>query len=191
MNATRYTGALALAFAVAACADEEAPIPYDPTTQNLHLQGTLSGFELDIADAEAVEGEREYSPSRLCELTGSFNATIDGAIWAIDIELENFDAESLDLGTYTIAGPDEPVAANQTSVEFRLDSDTAHHERSAIGGYVEIREYESTAVQAGNPGVLEGGSFGAVFEMDFGAGEVVKGSFHVDFNITTLEDEEC
>lgn len=32
---------------------------------------------------------------------------------------------------------------------------------------------------------------GYVEIMDFGAGEVMEGSFHVDLNLTTLEDEEC
>ncbi len=191
MAPLRYIGPLALVIAVAACSDEETPIPYDSTTQNLYMQGTVSGFQLDVADAEPLEGEREYSPSRLCEVTASFDITVEGAIWSVDIELEDFDPESFGVGMYTVAGPDAPAAANQTGVEIRLDGDAAHHERSALGGYVEIKAYDSTAVQAGNPGVLEGGSFGAVFEMDFGAGEVVEGSFHVDLNVTTLEDEEC
>lgn len=191
MATAKLIGALGLVIAVAACTDEETPIPYDSTTQNLHLSGTLSGFELDIAGAEALEGEREYSPSRLCEVTASFNATVDGVTWSIDVELENFDSEAFGVGLYAIVASDVPTGAGQTSVELRLDGDAAHHERSAIGGTIEIRDYDSASVQAGTPGVEEGGVFGAVFEMDFGAGEVVEGSFHVDFNVTTLEDEEC
>jgi len=192
MAPVRYIGTLALVIAAAACSDEETPIPYDSTTQNLYLQGTVSGFELDTADSQVLEGEREYSPSRLCEVTASFDiTTIEGAMWSIDIELDNFDTESFGVGRYTVAGPDVPITAGQIGSELRLDGEAAHHERSALGGYIEIKAYDSTAVQAGNPGVLEGGSFGAVFEMDFGAGEVVKGSFHVDLNLTTQEEEEC
>ena len=149
MAPLRYIGPLALVIAVAACSDEETPIPYDSTTQNLYMQGTVSGFQLDVADAEPLEGEREYSPSRLCEVTASFDITVEGAIWSVDIELEDFDPESFGVGMYTVAGPDAPAAANQTGVEIRLDGDAAHHERSALGGYVEIKAYDSTAVQAG------------------------------------------
>jgi hypothetical protein len=192
MAPVRYIRFLALVIAVGACSEEETPIPYDSTTQNLRLQGTVSGFELETADSQPIEGEREYSPSRLCEVTASFAiTTIEGAMWSIDIELDNFDIESFGVGRYTVAGPDVPITAGQIGSEVRLDSEAVHHERSALGGYVEIKAYDSTAVQAGNPGVLEGGSFGAVFEMDFGAGEVLEGSFHVDLNLTTLEEEEC
>jgi hypothetical protein len=192
MAPVRYIGLLALVIAAAACSEEETPIPYDSTTQNLHLQGTVSGFDLDTASSEALEGEREYSPSRLCEVTASFDiTTIEGAMWSIDIELDNFDPGSFGVGRYTVAGPDVAITAGQVGSELRLDGEAAHHERSALGGYIEIKAYDSTAVQAGNPGVLEGGSFGAVFEMDFGAGEVLEGTFHVDLNLTTLEEEEC
>jgi hypothetical protein len=191
MATASWIGAHALVIAVAACAAEETPIPYDATTQNLYLKGTLSGFELDVTGAEPLEGEREYSPSRLCEVTASFDAVVDEASWSIDIELGNFDTESFGVGVYSIIASDVAPEVGQTSVELRLDGDAAHHERSAIAGTIEIKDYDSASVQAGAPGVEQGGRFGAVFEMDFGAGEVVEGSFHVDLNVTTLEDEEC
>lgn len=191
MRTLRWIGALAFAAAVFGCSDEEEPLPYDPTTQNLYLRGTLTGVEVDISSAEAVEGEREYSPTRLCEVSAEFSTTIDGAPWAIDVELENFDIESFGVGVYSVVSSDVPTAPGQASFELRMDGDAAHYERSAIGGSIEVKVYESTAVQAGTPGFLEGGSLGAVFELDFGAGETVEGSFHVDFSITTIEDEEC
>ena len=98
-------------------------------------------------------------------MTASFDITIiEGAMWSIDIELDSFDTGSSGAGRYTVAGPDVPITAGLIGSEPRLD---------------------------GNTGVPEGGSFGAVFEMDFGASEVLEGSFHVDLNLTTLEEEEC
>jgi hypothetical protein len=191
MRAPRSIGAVVFAAALAACAEEEVPLPFDPTTQNLHLRGTMSGFEFDIAEGEATEGEREYSPSRLCEVTAEFTAMVDGAPWSFELELENFETESFGAGRYAIIGADVAAGPGQTSFELRLDGDAAHYERSAIGGSIEIKVYESTGSQAGSPGVLEGGSIGAVFDVDFGAGETVEGSFHVDFSSTTVENEEC
>jgi hypothetical protein len=191
MRTLRTIGAFALAVALAACSEEEEPLPFDPTTQNLYLRGTLSGFEFDIAGGGVEEGEREYSPSRLCEVSAEFSATVDETPWVIDLELSNFDPESFGVGDYAIVSGDVEAGAGETSFELRMDGDAAHYERSAIGGSLEIRIYESTSTQAGSPGALEGGSIGAVFDVDFGAGETVQGSFHVEFSTTTVEEEDC
>ena len=182
---------LALAAAAAACSEEEGPIPYDASTENLYLQGTLTGMELDIAEAEVLEAEREYSPSRLCEVSAEFTAMIDGAPWTIDVEMENFDPGSFGVGVYSIVGSDVAAGPGQTSFELRMDGDTAHFERSAISGSIEVKAYDASATQAGSPAVMEGGSFGAVLQVDFGAGEAVKGSFHVNFTTNTLDGDDC
>ena len=191
MRTLRWIGALAFAAAVAGCSEEDEPLPFDSTTQNLYLRGTLTGVEMDVTSTDAVGGEREYSPTRLCEVSAEFNATVDGKPWVLEFELENFDLESFGMGVYSIVGSDVPTAPGLVSFELRMDGDATHYERSAIGGSIDVRVYDSTSVQAGNPGVVEGGSLGTVFDLDFGAGETVEGSFHVDFSITELGDEEC
>jgi hypothetical protein len=190
MRALTSIGAFVVAVAVAACGEEEVAIPFDPTTQNLFIRGSMSGFEFDIAGGEANEGEREYSLSRLCEVSAEFTAMVDGAPWSVDLELSNFENESFGVGHYAVIG-DEVAGAAQTSFEVRLDGETVHYERSGIGGSIEVKVYDSTGSQAGSPGVLEGGSVGAVFDIDFGAGETIEGSFNVDLSTTTVEDEDC
>lgn len=172
------------------CAADEEPLPFDPTTQNLHLRGEVSGLDLDLAITGVFEGEREYSP-RLCEVTGHFPAEIDGIEWAIDVELANFVPESFGVGRYEIIGPDVEPGEGQVGLELRLEREAANHERSSLGGFVDVRVYDSDAPHSEVPDAVQGGSFGAVFEADFGAGERVEGSFHVDFTATTLEDDEC
>jgi hypothetical protein len=181
---------LALLALGAGCAAEEEPLPFDSTTQNLHLRGEVSGLDLALVTAAEFEGEREYSP-HLCEVAAKFVAEIDGADWSIDLELANFVPESFGVGRYEVVGVDVPQAEGQTVLELRLDGEAAHYERSGIGGFVDVKVYDSAAPQTETPGVLEGGSFGAIFEVDFGAGETVEGSFSVDFTTTTIEDDEC
>ncbi len=184
--------ALALAAALAACSEDGAdPLPFDPSTENLFLRGKLTGLELDISEAEVVAGEREYSPSRLCEVSAEFNAMVDGEVWAVELELENFDLESFGVGDYAIISNDVAPGPGQASFELRMDGDAIHYERSAIAGSVDVRVYEDGTTVPGTPDVQEGGSMGAVFEVDFGAGETMEGSFHVDFSVAAVEDEEC
>lgn len=184
--------ALALAAGLAACSsDAEEPLPFDPTTENLHLRGTLTGLELDISTAEAVAGEREYSPSRLCEVSGEFNAMVDGELWVVELELENFDLESFGVGDYAIIGNDVAPGPGEASFELRMDGDAIHYERSAIGGSIDVRVYEHGTTVPGTPEVMEGGSLGATFEVDFGAGETMEGSFHIAFSVAAVEEEEC
>jgi hypothetical protein len=179
---------IAIAAAAPGCASEEDPLPFDPTTQNLFLRGRFNGLDLDVAEAAVLEGEREYG-SGLCEVSTEFDASIEGADWGIDIELSNFVAESFGVGRYEIIGEEDEQADGKIALEMRLDGEDAHYERSAIGGFIDIKIYDSDAGEGGEP--LEGGSLGAVFEVEFGAGETVEGSFHVDFSATTVLDEEC
>lgn len=184
--------ALALAAALTACsADDDEPLPFDSTTENLRLRGTVSGLDLDISDAEVIAGEREYSPTRLCEVSGEWSAMVDGELWAVEVELENFDLESFGVGNYAIIGSDVAPGPGQTSFELRMDGDAIHYERSAIGGSIDVRVYEPGTTVPGDPDVMEGGSLGATFEVDFGAGETMEGSFHVEFSVAAVEDEEC
>lgn len=183
--------ALALAAALAACSAEEEPLPFDPTTENLHLRGKVSGLELDIAEAQAVAGEREYSRSRLCEVSGEFTAMVDDELWLVELDLENFDLESFGVGDYAIISGDVVPGPGQASFELRMDGEAIHYERSAIGGSFDVRVYEPGSTVPGSPDVMEGGSIGAVFEVDFGAGERMEGSFHVELNVAAVEEEEC
>jgi hypothetical protein len=190
MTVLNTIGVLAVTVALTACAGEDKPEPFDPT-RTLLLQGSFNGYDFDVSEAEATEGEREYSPSRLCEVSAEFTFEIDGAPWGMDLELENFDPDSFGVGEHVIISPDATPAPGQTSFELRLDGDEAHYERSALGGTVDVRIYESDTIQAGTPGALEGGSIGAVFQLDFGAGEVIEGSFNANFDTTTVSDEDC
>ena len=192
MRALNIVGALAVTAALNGCADEDEGVTFDPTPQSFHLHGTFTGYEFAIDEADVTEGEREYSPSRLCEVSASFAAEIDGQPWAFDLEFENFDSESFGVGDYVIIGVDETPGAGQTSFELRMDNDAAHYERSPIAGTIEVMVYDSARTQAGSPGVMEGGSIGAVFRLDFGAGELVEGSFHANIDtITVSDDEDC
>lgn len=191
MRIVTKIGIFAVAMAVSGCAEKEEAVPFDPTTQNLLLKGAFTGFDFDITEADVNEGEREYSPSRLCEVSAEFSAVVDGGTWGIDLEFSNFEPDSFGVGQYAIIGGDAAPEAGQTSFELRMDGDAALYERSAIGGSIDIRVYESDGTQAGRPDVVEAGSIGAVFEIDFGAGEMVEGSFNVDFSSSTVEEEEC
>ncbi len=107
------------------------------------------------------------------------------------LELENFDLESFGVGDNAIISNDVAPGPGQASFELRMDGDAIHYERSAIAGSVDVRVYEDGTTVPGTPDVQEGGSMGAVFEVDFGAGETMEGSFHVDFSVAAVEDEEC
>lgn len=191
MRALNIIGALVATAALSACAEDDDGLQFDPTPQSFHLRGTFTGYEFDIDEAEVTEGEREYSPSRLCEVSAEFMAQVDDAPWGIDLEFENFDSESFGIGEYVIIGSDATPGPGEISFELRMDNDAAHYERSAIAGTVEVMVYDSDSVQAGTPGVMEGGSIGAVFRLDFGAGELVEGSFHANIDTTTVSDEDC
>jgi len=74
MRRLNTIGILVAAASVAACAEQDAEVPFDPTTRNLSIRGSFTGFELDVSEAEIAEVEREYSPTRLCEVSTELTA---------------------------------------------------------------------------------------------------------------------